>query len=122
MYTKAKLFYIFSIKYKQQRTEFYQSLYNYFCICRGIDYIYQNIPQKYKYYFYLNIIDNNKNLFNKTDYLFCDFIFKQYSSDDTFPVFQEMINQNLPAHYLTENIEIYKNIVIPINIAYQFFS
>ena len=81
---------------------------NYFCICRGFDCIYQNIPQKCKYYFYLNIIDNNKNLFNKTDYLFCDFIFKQYSSDDTFPVFQEMINQNLPVHYLTQNIDIYK--------------
>ena len=80
---------------------------NYFCICRGIDCIYKNIPKACKYYFYLNIIDNNKQLYNKTDYIFCDFIFSDYSSDDTYPVFQEMINQNFPVHYLTQNIDIY---------------
>ena len=72
---------------------------NYFCICRGLDCIYTDIPETCKYYFYLNIIDNNKHLYNKTDFLFCDFIFKEYSSDDTYPVFQEMINQNLPVHF-----------------------
>lgn len=82
---------------------------NYFCICRGLglDCIYNDIPQTCKYYFYLNIIDNNKHLYNKTDYIFCDFIVNEYSSDDTYPVFQEMINQNLPVHYLTQKIDIY---------------
>ena len=80
---------------------------NYFCICRGLDCIFNDIPQTCKYYFYLNIIDNNKHIYNKTDYLFCDFIIKEYSSDDTYPVFQEMINRNLPVHYLTQNIDIY---------------
>ena len=46
---------------------------NYFCICRGINCLFNDIPQTCKYYFYLNIIDNNKHLYNKTDYLFCDF-------------------------------------------------
>lgn len=80
---------------------------NYFCICRGLDCIFSDIPQECKYYFYLNIIDNNKHLYNKTDYIFCDFIVSEYSSDDTYPVFQEMINQNLPVHYLTQKIDIY---------------
>ena len=81
---------------------------NYFCICRGFDCIYKDIPQTCKYYFYLNIIDNNKHLYNKTDYLFCDFIYSELSSDDTYPIFQEMINQNLSVHYLTQNVDIYK--------------
>ncbi len=80
---------------------------NYFCICRGLDCISSDIPQECKYYFYLNIIDNNKHLYNKTDYIFCDFIVSEYSSDDTYPVFQEMINQNLSVHYLTQKIDIY---------------
>ena len=79
---------------------------NYFCICRGINCLFNDIPQTCKYYFYLNIIDNNKHLYNKTDYLFCDFILKEYSSDDTYPIFEEMINQNSPVHYLTQNMDI----------------
>ena len=86
----------------------FTNLYNtYFCICRGLNCLFRDIPQTCKYYFYLNIIDNNKFVYNKTDYLFCDFILNEYSSDDTYPVFQEMINQNLPVHYLTQNINIY---------------
>ena len=45
---------------------------------------------------------------NKTDYLFGDFIYNEYSSDDAFPVFEEMINKNFPVHYLTQNNNIYK--------------
>jgi len=80
---------------------------NYFCYCKGSFCLYQNIPQKCKYDFYLNIIDNNKDLYNKTDYLFGDFIFNQYSSDDAFPIFEEMLRQNFPAHYYTQNSYIY---------------
>ena len=84
------------------------NLYNYyFCMCKGLFCKYHEIPQKCKYFFYLNVIDNNKDLYNKTDYLFGDFIYNEYSSDDTFPVFEKMIEQNLPAHYLTQNKDIY---------------
>ena len=31
---------------------------------------------------------------------------KEYSSDDTYPIFEEMINQNSPVHYLTQNMDI----------------
>ena len=84
------------------------NLYNYyFCICKGLFCKYHEIPQKCKYFFYLNVIDNNKDLYNKTDYLFGDFIYNEYSSDDAFPVFEKMIEQNFPAHYLTQNKDIY---------------
>lgn len=84
------------------------NLYNYyFCICKGLLCKSYKIPQKCKYFIYLNIIDNNKDLYNKTDYLFGDFIYDEYSSDDAFPVFEKMIEQNLPAHYLTQDENIY---------------
>ena len=84
------------------------NLYNhYFCFCKGLFCKYEAIPQKCKYFFYLSIIDNNKDLYNKTDYLFGDFIYKEYSLDDAYPIFEEMINQNFSAHYLTQNADAY---------------
>ena len=65
------------------------------------------MPQKCKYFFYLKIIDDNKLLYNKTDYLFSDFYRSQCSSDDTYPIFVEMIKQNISAHYMDEKIDIY---------------
>ena len=81
---------------------------NYFCICRGKKCSYVKINQKCKYYFYLNIIDINKNVYNKTHYLFSDFIVAYRSSDDTYPIFKEMIKLNFSSHYLTEKKTIYK--------------
>ena len=81
---------------------------NYYCFCKGFNCLYRKIPQKCKYYFNLNIIDNNRNVYRKTEFLFIDFIFSELSTDDAFPVFKEMYYQNLKVHYLTENIEIYK--------------
>lgn len=88
---------------------YFNNFFNYyFCFCKGQYCLFQNIPPKCKYYFYLSIIDNNKDIYNKTEYLFGDFIYNEYSSDDTFPVFEEMINKNFPVHYLTQNNNIYK--------------
>ena len=61
-----------------------------------------------KYFFYLNIIDHNRNVYKKSDYLFIDFIFNEYSCDDAYPVFEKMFNQKLPVHYITEKLDIYK--------------
>ena len=80
---------------------------NYFCICKGENCLFNNITQVCKYNFYLYIIDENSNVYNKTDYLFNDFIFEEYSSDDTFPIFQKMIKLNFSVHYLTEKKDIY---------------
>ena len=84
------------------------NLFNYyFCFCKGINCSYKDIHQKYKYKFYLNIIDKNRFIYNKTDYLFADFIKKSYSIDDTYPVFDEMMKLNMPAHYMTEEYTLY---------------
>ena len=56
----------------------------------------------------MDVIEQNKNLYPKTDYLFVDFIFKELPSDDTFPVFQKMIEINYPAHYVTNKKTIYE--------------
>ena len=67
----------------------------------------QKISKSCKYDFYKYIIDNNRYVYKKTDYLFIDFIFKEFGEDDTYPVFQEMIKKKYPVHYLTEKSEIY---------------
>jgi hypothetical protein len=86
----------------------YGNIYDcYFCFCKGFNCLKIKISQKCKYYFNLNIINNNRNVYNKTDYLFVDFIFSELSSDDAFPIFKEMFNQNLPVHYMTESIDIF---------------
>lgn len=81
---------------------------DYFCFCKGSGCLNSKIKlEESKYYFYLNIIDLNKNIYKKSDYLFIDFIFSEFSSDDAYPVFKEMFNQKFPVHYITENMEIY---------------
>ena len=84
------------------------NVYNYYyCSCAGNWCFFSKPSNSCKYYFYLHIIDKNKNVYGKTDYLFIDFIFNNYSSDDVYPVFKEMANLNLPVHYITENSNIY---------------
>ena len=53
------------------------------------------------------IKNNNKDIYNKTDYILADFIFKDLSFDDTYPIFQEMEKKNLSVHYVTEDKNIY---------------
>ena len=93
----------------------FKNIYNhYFCFCKGRNCLENHITESCKYYFYLYIIDLNKNIYQKTDYLFIDFIFAKLSSDDTYPIFQEMVKQNFPVHYITENNEIYNKYCINI--------
>ena len=87
----------------------FANIYNYFfCFCLGQNCFNTKIPQKCKYYFYLNIIDNNRDVYEKTDYLFIDFIFEELSSDDVFPIFKEMEKRRLPVHYVSGKLELYK--------------
>jgi hypothetical protein len=81
---------------------------DYFCFCKGQKCLASNINQLCKFNFYVNIIDNNRELYLKTDYLFVDFIFSELSSDDVYPIFKEMEKQNYPVHYITEKIDIYQ--------------
>lgn len=78
----------------------------YFCICKGFNCL-NKISSSCKYYFYLYLIDINRNIYKKTDFLLIDFVFKKYSADDVYPLFEEMIKLNLSAHYYTEKDEIH---------------
>ena len=82
----------------------FNNFYNdYFCYCIGDNCFNKSVTKECKYLFYMTIIEKYKNLYPKTEYIFSDFIFNYLSSDDAYPIFQEMIKQNYSAHYLTEN-------------------
>ena len=85
----------------------FANIYNhYFCFCNGKN-CFSRMSQTCKLYFYVYIIDNNRYVYKKTDYLFIDFIFKKFGNDDTYPIFKEMGKDNA-AHFITENTEIYQ--------------
>jgi len=89
----------------------------YFCFCIGdscLNIITFNMYnfQSCKYFFYLTIIDNNRNLYPKTDYLLSDFFDENIESSDAFPIFKAMINNNLQAHYITMSHKIYNEYCI----------
>ena len=80
----------------------------YFCFCKGLNCLNISISKVCKYKFYLYLIDKNHHIYKKTDILLMDFIFKRFSSDDVFPIFEEMIKRNINAHYFTEREDIYE--------------
>ena len=90
----------------------FTNIYNYhFCFCKGekcFNIINYNHYINCKFSFYLYIIDNNRDVYKKTNYLFMDFIYANLSSDDTYPVFKKMFRQGYSAHYITEKDDIYK--------------
>ena len=86
----------------------FMNIYNdYFCFCKGSKCL-KKTRQKCKYFIYLTIIDSNRDIYNKTDHLLADFLVKSRSADYAFPVFKEMLRQNMKAHYMTEKPEIIK--------------
>ena len=88
---------------------YFKNIYNhYFCFCSGQACPNDQIFDDCKYYFYLSIIDNNKDLYEKTYYLLLDFLYANRAPGDAFFVFREMIKQNLSAYYLTERKDIYQ--------------
>ena len=107
-YIKYPLFQLKRIAVINENNWKYGKIYNdYFCFCKGLYCLNLKFIQKCKYNFYLNIIDINRYVFNKTDFLFIDFILSELSSDDAYPIFKEMFKRGLPVHYLTENMEIF---------------
>ena len=99
------LFPLFDLKrniIKKENVWYFKNIYNnYFCFCIGEKCLNKQPRQICKYLFYMDIIEQNKNIYPKTDYLFVDFIFEGLSSDDTYPIFQKMIEINYPVHYIT---------------------
>lgn len=90
----------------------FENIYNhYFCFCKGkscFSKINLKNYQRCKYNFYLSIIDNNRYLYNKTDYLLADFFYDTLPSDDAYPIFEEMFKRNISVHYMSKNRNIYK--------------
>ena len=97
-----------NLKKQRNKWNFINIFNEYFCFCKGNNCLNIMIDISCKYFFYIYLIDINQNIYKKTDFLLMDFILKQYSSDDVFPIFEEMINRKLNAHYITEKEEIYK--------------
>jgi CDP-glycerol glycerophosphotransferase (TagB/SpsB family) len=105
---------------------------NYFCFCVGEKCLRLYAPHLCKYYKYMDIIEHNRHVYPKTDYIFVDFIFKDLSSDDAFPVFEEMEKRNYPVHYITEKKDLierycgddpYCNKIIKVNRAlYDYYA
>ena len=87
----------------------FRNIYNHhFCMCKGFMCLKSNVTEKCKYYFYVSIIDENRDIYKKTNYVFMDFVKADLSSDDTYPVFTQMLKMGEPVHYITGNLEIYK--------------
>jgi hypothetical protein len=90
----------------------FKNIYNhYFCFCKGERCFSKKVIEKgqiCKYKIYLSIIDQNRHLYNKTDYLLADFLFENLSSDDAYPIFKDMLKRNISAHYMTQKKNIYK--------------
>ena len=109
----------------------FRNFYNdYYCYCVG-NFCFKNegVSQICKFLYYIVLIDKERYLYPKTDYIFVDFIFKTLTADDTYPVFQEMKKQNYPVHYITEKDDIREkycqnntkcDTIIPININSYF--
>jgi len=127
---------IFSFKYLspiKNNIWNFQNIYNhYFCLCKysnDFKCLYKNINIKCKYNLYLHIIDNNRNLYKKTDYLFADFSSSNSSPGEAYLIFKEMIRKKLNVHYMTKREDIYKmyknyssNIVIPIIFDWSYIN
>jgi hypothetical protein len=90
----------------------FKNIYNYyFCFCKGESCFSKKVIKKgqiCKYRIYLSIIDQNRYLYNKTDYLLADFYLENLSSDDAYPIFKDMLKRNISAHYMTQKKNIYK--------------
>ena len=111
-YRKPTLF-IKNLSILNESIWYFKNIYKeYFCLCksnRTSNCFYKNIKQNCKYYLYLNIIDNNRKIYNKTNYLFSDFYSTETATGESFIIFNEMNKKNLNAHYMTKREDIYKN-------------
>ena len=112
-YIKTPIFYLKNDISLVDGRWYFNNIYgHYFCFCRGENCI--NIKnfnnynsQSCKYYFYLTIIDLNKNLYIKSYYLLSDFFNANIEGSDAFPIFKTMLKENLNVYYLTMSLQIY---------------
>ena len=55
----------------------------------------------------MKLIDDNKHIYPKTDFLLSDFFDENIEPSDVLPIFIEMIKMNLKAHYITVSSNLY---------------
>ena len=91
---------------------FLKNIYNnYFCFCKysvNTKCLYKNINQRKKYYLYLYLIDNNRHIYNKTNYLLTDFSSENTATGEAYIIFKEMFKKNFSVYYLTKREDVYK--------------
>ena len=119
LYFSYKQPYLYSLKEDISELKgrwYFKNIYNnYFCFCKGKSCIKLIASNNYefqscKYYFYLSIIDENKNLYPKTHYLFSDFFDDNIEPSDALPIFKEATKKKLKAHYITMSWNIYQQL------------
>ena len=105
----------FNILLEKNKWDFFNIYNHYFCFCVGSNCLYNNLlnnkneTQICKYKFYLNLIEENKYLYDKTYYLLGDFPGDFQSIDDAYPVFQKLIKLKKDAFYMSINKGIFQN-------------
>ena len=98
-----------NIAKKKEEWTFVNIYNHYFCFCYGHNCLYhnflnhENTTQICKYKFYLSLIEESQNLYNKTDYLLADFPGDFQSLDDAYPIFKKLIKLKQSAYYMTIN-------------------
>jgi hypothetical protein len=112
LYYRKPILLIKNLSILNESIWYFKNIYKeYFCLCKSSktsNCFYKNINQNCKYYFYLYIIDNNRNIYNKTNYLFSDFYSTETATGESFIIFNEMNKKNLNVHYMTKREDIYK--------------
>ena len=92
---------------------FLKNIYNnFFCFCKysiNSKCLYKNISQRNKYFLYLYFIDNNRNVYNKTNYLLTDFSSENTATGEAYLIFKEMFKNNFDVYYLTKREDVYKD-------------
>ena len=75
---------------------YFRNIYgHYFCFCKGKNCTSNISYDDCKYYFYLSMINDNKNLYKKTYYLLHDFLYGNRAPGDSYFVFKQMVKQNM---------------------------
>ena len=110
-YSNPKFYIKYHLSIKKNIWSFINIYNHYFCLCKyekDSECLYKNINKNCKFNLYLNIIDNNRNIYKKTDYLFADFSSSNSSPGEAYLIFKEMLRKKLSVHYMSKREDIYK--------------
>ena len=110
-YSNPKFYIKYHLSIKKNIWSFINIYNHYFCLYKyekDSECLYKSINKNCKFNLYLNIIDNNRNIYKKTDYLFADFSSSNSSPGEAYLIFKEMLRKKLSVHYMSKREDIYK--------------